>query len=212
MLDDLVAAHVNEVPALDSEFTIEAWQCARPVAIQQLWQGDQPPEGLQTTARLIWSNEELVAGFECNYLELDVDTDFDPIVERHGLWDRDVCEIFVRSPGESALTRYKEFEVAPTGQWCDLKIDRVTRNHDWEWTSGMRTFGRIDHESMTWRAVMAIPFECFGERPQRGDVWWGNLFRVARLGPERIYLTYSPNTSEIPNFHVPESFVKIRFE
>lgn len=212
MPEDLVAVYVSEAPSLSADFFADAWRLAGQVAIQRMWQGDAPPEGLQTTARLIWTDDELIVGFECAYRELDIDEEFDATVERHALWDRDVCEIFVRSPREAAITSYKEFEVAPTGQWCDLKIDRVTMVHDWEWKSRMRTFGCIDREKMTWRAVMAIPFEAFGERPAKGDVWWGNLFRVARVGSERIYLAHSPNTSERPNFHVPESFVIIRFE
>jgi hypothetical protein len=210
--EDLVAVYVSEAPSLDADLSIGIWRLAPPVALERMWQGEAPPDGLETTARLIWTDDELIAGFECAYRELDIDEDFDTSVERHALWDRDVCEIFVHAPGEPAITSYKEFEVAPTGQWCDLKVDRVTRVHDWEWKSGMRTFGLVDRERMRWRAVMAIPFEAFAERPSRGDEWWGNLFRVARIGSERIYLAHSPNTSERPNFHVPESFVKIRFE
>jgi hypothetical protein len=209
--EDLLAQYVSQAPPLEAQFETESWRAASKVAIARLWQGDEPPDGLKTTARLLWTDDELVVGFECSYVELDADSECDPSVERYALWDRDVCEIFVRSPGEPAETSYKEFEVAPTGQWCDLKIDRATRVHDWEWKSGMRAFGRIDHGNLRWRAVMALPFSAFGERPRRGDAWWGNLFRVARIGDERIYLAYSPNTSERPNFHVPESFVRIRF-
>jgi hypothetical protein len=210
--EDLVATYVIEAPSLEEDFTAAQWGLTPRVSIEQMWQGDAPPDGLQTTARLIWTDDELIAGFECAYRELDIDEQFDATEERHALWDRDVCEIFVRSPRETAITSYKEFEVAPTGQWCDLRIDRVTKVHDWQWKSGMRSFGLIDHDRMRWRAAMAIPFEAFGERPAKGDVWWGNLFRVARIGSERIYLAHSPNNSERPNFHVPESFVRIRFE
>ena len=209
--EDLVATFVSEAPSLDCDFAHDDWQRAALVKLERMWQGDLPPQGLETTARLVWTVDELIVGFECAYRELDIDTQFDLSLERQGLWDRDVCEIFVRSPAEPALTSYKEFEVAPTGQWCDLKIDRATMVHDWQWKSGMRTFGSIDHSRTLWRAAMAIPFDAFGERPERGDFWWGNLFRVARIGSERIYLAYSSNQSAKPNFHVPEKFVRIRF-
>jgi hypothetical protein len=60
----------------------------------------------------------------------------------------------VRSPAEPEETKYKKFEVAPTGEWCDLAIDRATMNHDWEWMSGMRTETVIDRKAMLWRAMM----------------------------------------------------------
>jgi hypothetical protein len=160
---------------------------------------------------MLWTDDELIVGFECRFTELDIDDHIDVSLERYALWDRDVCEIFVRSPKEPVPTTYKEFEVAPTGQWCDLKIDRVTRVHDWEWKSGMRAAGRINRERSLWWATMALPFTAFGEKPAAGDEWWGNLFRVSRFNGERIYLAYSTNDSEQPNFHVPERFVKIRF-
>ena len=38
-----------------------------------------------------------------------------------GLWDRDVCEIFI-APDEHVIERYFEFEAAPTGEWLDVAI------------------------------------------------------------------------------------------
>ena len=58
---------------------------------------------------------------------------------------------------------------------------------------------------------MAIPFDAFGCKPQPGDVWHANLFRVSRLGGERQYLALAPTFTEKPNFHVAEAFVKLRF-
>lgn len=211
MTEALIAAHTIAEPTLEAGFESALWAGARPIIIDRIWQGDAAPPELQTTARLLWTDDELIVGFQCLFTELDIDDDYDLTVERHGLWDRDVCEIFVRSPNEPATTTYKEFEVAPTGQWCDLKIDRLTRVHDWEWKSGMRTATGIDREGLIWRATMALPFAAFGERPSVGDEWCGNLFRVSRFRGERVYLAYSPNNSERPNFHVPESFVKIEF-
>lgn len=168
------------------------------------------PEVLQTTARVLWTPQELLFGYECRYTELDMDQEFEVSEERHALWDRDVCEAFVRSPLESDYRIYKEFEVAPTGQWVDLLINRIDITHDWQWKSGMKTAAQIDKTH--WRVVMAIPFLAFGIVPKAGDEWDANLFRVSRLNGERQFLAYSPTCTETPSFHVPERFVKLRFE
>ncbi len=207
----LIATYSATAPNLDAAFDSPEWATASPVRIDHLWQGDPAPPELTTTARILWTDDELIIGYECLFTELDMDDEYDVAVERYGLWDRDVCEAFIRSPIEPAITSYKEFEVAPTAQWCDLRIDRVAKVTDWEWKSRMRTGSRIDKVSRVWWATMALPFECFGEHPSEGGEWSGNLFRVGRLDGDRKYLAYSPNSSETPNFHVPESFVPLKF-
>jgi hypothetical protein len=127
------------------------------------------------------------------------------------LWDRDVCEAFVRSPVEPHEKHYREFEVAPTGQWCDLIVDRTKMLADWRWRSGMRTASEVIESEKIWRAAMAVPYDAFGCVPRVNDLWHANLFRVSRSGGERQYLALSPTFAETPNFHVAEAFVKLRF-
>jgi hypothetical protein len=207
--DQITAFFASDPPPLAAGLTHPAWARAPQHLIDRDWRGDPAPSALATSARLIWTPDELLIGFSCLYEELDIDREFDVETERYALWERDVCEAFIRSPGEPGLEFYKEFEIAPTGQWCDLLVDRRREEYDWEWRSGMRTAGRIDPSSLTWTAVMAIPFAAFGEAPSAG--WWGNLFRVSRIGGERRYLAFSPTRSERPNFHVPERFVPLAF-
>jgi len=175
------------------------------------WKGRPAPGSLATTACLFWSEREIVVCYECDFTELDMDEQGDLAVERHALWDRDVCEAFIRSPLEPHTKSYREFEVAPSGQWCDLLVDRLAMWHNWEWQSGMRTFASIDKLRGVWRAAMAIPFTAFGCRPEAGDRWQANLFRISRLEGERQYLAFSPTMTETPNFHVAESFVDLIF-
>ena len=59
---------------------------------------------------------------------------------------------------------------------------------------------------------MAIPFSAFEIAPQVGDEWEANLFRISRLNGVRQFLAYSPTLTEKPNYHVPEKFVKLKFE
>jgi alpha-galactosidase len=166
---------------------------------------------LRTTAMVLWSETEILFGFKCGYTELDIDDEFDVNQERYALWDRDVCEAFVRSPLEPHEKHYREFEVAPTGQWCDLIVDRSMMLADWEWKSGMRTASEIISAENICRVVMAIPFTAFGCQPSPGDVWKANLFRISRYHGERQYLALSPTFTEKPNYHVSEAFVDLCF-
>ncbi|MBO0861299.1 MAG: carbohydrate-binding family 9-like protein [Chloracidobacterium sp.] len=209
-VDEIIAVFRHS-PRLTLDFHDEYWREARPLAIDCNWRGEEAPGELKTTAMVLWSEREIFFGFECAYAELDVDQEFDPREERYALWDRDVCEAFVRSPIEPHEKQYREFEVAPTGQWCDLIVDRSRMLADWRWRSGMRTASEIVEAEQIWRAAMAVPFEAFGCEPRAEDIWHANLFRVSRSGGERRYLALSPTFTETPNFHVAEAFMKLRF-
>lgn len=208
---DIPVAFAAVAPPLAADFTHPAWRGAAALAIDCQWSGAAAPVELATTARLLWTATDLWVGFECGFTALDVDEAPDPAVERVGLWDRDVCEIFVRSPREPHAGSYKEFEVAPTGQWCDLAIHRPRLDVDWRWQSGMRTAAAIDAAAGSWRAVMRIPFAALGGAPRSGDEWHANLFRIGRLAGERRYLAWAPTGTPAPDFHVPERFVPLRF-
>lgn len=198
-------------PPLAAYRTHVAFQTAAVLPIDCTWRGEAAPAGLETSARTWWTADHLWFAFECSFTELDADVDYDPASERVGLWERDVCEAFVRSPGEPRFDSYKEFEVAPTGQWCDLAIHRPRIDVDWRWRSGMDTAAEVDHDAGQWRAVMRIPFTAFGVAPEAGDRWHFNAFRISRLRGERQYLAYAPTGTDTPDFHVPERFVPLAF-
>ena len=58
-----------------------------------------------------------------SYDELNLKPDPTPSVETPRLWNWDVAEAFIGS-GADRMTRYKEFQVSPQGEWVDLDIDR----------------------------------------------------------------------------------------
>jgi len=211
MTREITARYTSDSPQLEAGVDGEVWALAPELAIDRNWRGDPAPKELQTSVRLLWTDDEIYLGFVCAFTELDIDDEFAPGVERYALWDRDVCEAFIRSPLEPAVTTYKEFEVAPTAQWCDLLIDRAHGVQDWEWKSGMRTAARIDREAGIWQAIMAIPFSAFGIKPAVGSIWQANLFRIGRVSGERNYLAFSATGTEQPSFHVPDRFVDLRF-
>jgi hypothetical protein len=198
-------------PPLTADFTHLTWQQTVPISLSQNWRGEPAPAELHTTARVLWTAEHLWCGFECGYTELDIDVQFDVRQERHALWERDVCEAFIRSPLEPSPVAYKEFEIAPTGQWFDVAIRQPRLDVQWDWQSGMLTAATIDKGARVWRAVMALPFVAFGAPPNPGDCWHANLYRISRLNGERQFLAFAPTLTEKPDYHVPERFAKLRF-
>lgn len=162
-------------------------------------------------ARICWSDEALHVRFEGKQQGPLIVTDY-PITDKKtlGLWDRDVCEIFL-APDPEQPWRYFEFEAAPTGEWVDLGIvvKPEGRETDWDFASGLTTAAKLDGKRLL--VGMRIPWSKAIPKPQRGDEWRVNLFRcVGPEAPER-YLAWRPTGAAEPNFHVPEAFGVLRF-
>jgi len=200
---------VNREIALDASDS--AWTAAEAVTITTYWSGETAPEGRHFTARLLWSESAFHVSFEAEQAEPLVIADEPDLARKSiGLWERDVCEIFVAPDGREPR-RYFEFEAAPTGEWLDLKIDLTSgeRVTNWEYTSGMEVAARMEEGRVL--IAMRIPWEAFGSRPQPGDVWLGNIFRCVGTGPDRGYLAWRPTMTKEPQFHVPAAFGEFRF-
>src|ERR671928_149184 len=111
-----------DLPIRVDDFENGAWQMCPPEIIAHEWSGEQAPIERQAEVRICWSSEALHVRFVCNQHEPLVVSE-NPQTDRKtlGLWDRDVCEIFV-APDATNPSRYFEFEAAPTGEWVDLGI------------------------------------------------------------------------------------------
>lgn len=194
------------------DFESEMWQRCEPVTIAHLWSGAPAPVERHAEVRICWSDEALHVRFVCNQHEPLV-VSAEPQTDRKtlGLWDRDVCEIFV-APNPATPERYFEFEGAPTGEWVDLGIVVLAegRETDWEFRSGLQAAARI--ESTLVRVAMVIPWSESIPKPNHGDLWLVNLFRcVGPESPDR-YLAWRPTHTPEPAFHVPEAFGELRFK
>jgi hypothetical protein len=207
---EVVATRVEDEPRV-SDFDAEAWTRARPVPITRYWSGEAAPAGRHAEARLLWGAGGLAARFVCAQDEPLV-VSAEPQTDRKtlGLWDRDVCEIFV-APDVAAPHRYFEFEAAPTGEWIDLAVEwsPAGRRTDWDYRSGMEAAARVESGRVT--ITMRVPWSAFGVTPRAGDCWRANLYRCVGADPTRGYLTWRPTLMPEPNFHAPDAFGRLRF-
>ncbi|QQS34406.1 MAG: carbohydrate-binding family 9-like protein [Acidobacteriota bacterium] len=187
------------------------WHLSGRETIRTYWDGTEAAPSGEFRVGLLYSDEHLYARFDLNQAEeLVISTAPDLSAKAIGLWERDVCEIFI-APDRNEPRRYFEFEVAPTGEWLDLAIDMTSgeRVTDWDYHSGMKAAARIEEDRVL--MAMKIPWEAFGRKPKAGDIWLGNIFRCVGEGETRGYLAWQPTMTEKPNFHVPEAFGEFVF-
>jgi hypothetical protein len=187
------------------------WDKAEEVLIEKYWSGENAPAGRQAAAKLLWSQNALYVRFEANQDEPLIVSPVPNLASKTiGLWDRDVCEIFI-APDINKPRQYYEFEIAPNGEWIDLAVQQLPekRETDFDYRSEMQSAARIEKEKI----VMAIKVEwkAFGKTPEAGDIWLGNLFRCVGAGDTRGYLAWQPTLTPQPNFHVPQAFGGFEF-
>jgi hypothetical protein len=204
-----------KVPKVSVDFPVSdslhpAWDSGVPNRIETYWSGDNASPSLHYSTQALWSDLALYVRFETDHHFPYVATEINLQSKTIGLWERDVCEIFI-APDKNEPSKYFEFEVAPTGEWLDLAIDMTSgeRVTDWDYSSGMEAAVRIEDGKVT--MAMKIPWEAFGKKPTAGDVWLGNIFRCVGEEPDRGYLAWRPTMTKKPNFHVPEAFGEFHF-
>jgi hypothetical protein len=169
---------------------------------------------LKTEVRAFWTDSDLYLLFISPYTELNLWLPADNSKDRLKLWDRDVVEFFLGDDWTN-IRHYREFEIAPTGDWVDLAIDLDRESYGADWNSGWQRQGRIDEANHIWYAAARVPLKSVSDyRVKAGTVWRANLYRIDGLGedPQRHFMcwqqTCAPNRD--PN-HVPEHFGTLIF-
>ncbi len=210
MTDKIKIAHIKKDFSVD-ELDNKLWEKAKEISIENYWSGEKANSGRRAKAKMLWSDAALYVRFEANQTEpLVLNNKPNLKTKTRGLWDRDVCEIFI-APKKEDFRHYYEFEIAPTGEWIDLGIyqkpdERIT---DWGYNSGMRSAAKIEKDKIT--TAIKIEWKAFGKTPEAGDVWLGNLFRCVGSGETRGYLAWRATKTAEPSFHVPEAFGEFVF-
>ncbi|MGI8493830.1 MAG: carbohydrate-binding family 9-like protein [Pyrinomonadaceae bacterium] len=210
MTDKIKIAHVkNDFPI--SELDNKAWKSASETLIDKYWSGENAPNGRQFKTKILWSDSAIYVRFEANQTEPRIVSEKANLTGKtRGLWDRDVCEIFL-APNRAGFRKYFEFEIAPNGEWIDLGIyqkpdERIT---DWDYSSGMKSAAKIGKDKVV--TAIKVDWKAFGKVPKAGDVWLGNIFRAVGKDPTRGYLAWQPTLTKEASFHVPERFGEFEF-
>ncbi len=210
-MNNAVVCHVDADFDI-AEFSHSAWNQVSDLRIDRYWSGVTAPSGRHFTAKLLWSDTALYVRFQANQAEPLIVSD-EPLLSAKtvGLWDRDVCEIFI-APEPADGNSYYEFEIAPTGEWLDLAIQITSEGRltDWEYNSHMKAAAQINEGTVVMATM--LPFSSLGAEPKMGDAWRANLFRCVGRGPDRGYLAWQPTFTDKPNFHVPAKFGRLVFE
>lgn len=191
--------------AVDGNVDKQPWELAESIILVNDATGGAAKQA--TEVRLLWGPERLYAAFRC------IDTE--PNATMRGfndrLYEEEVVELFVDEEGEGKV--YIEIEVNPLNAVLHYAIFNQADGR-------ILTFARTDHVIETavrmtsdgWDAEIAIAYREFrsGRRPQKGDSWRINLYRIDRpMGKEIEISAWSPTV--INNMHVPSRFGTLEF-
>ena len=204
--NDLIEALHIPADIAVGEFDHPVWNQSKPVLLANYWSGTPAPPNRHAEAQLLWSDVALYARFVCPQTEPLVISSTPQTHEKTlGLWDRDVCEVFL-APDSAASNHYFEFEAAPTGEWVDLEIQKhqEQRETNFAFDSGMSTAASIRPDLVL--VMIRIPWSKSLPRPKPGARWRINLFRCVGSDPNRGYVTWRPTYTPEPSFHAPEAF------
>jgi hypothetical protein len=145
--------------------------------------------------------------FEIRSTGLNVDTTKPTNVERARLYDEDCVELVLAPSGRYAK-KYDEIELGPRGHFLDLRIDRLTRQGDVAWSSGLEVKTVVDEAAHTARIEAKFTASDIVSALKPGAEIPLGLFRMEGTSP-RSYLAWSPPRTKTPDFHVFEAFGRL---
>ncbi|HVN03807.1 MAG TPA: c-type cytochrome, partial [Bryobacteraceae bacterium] len=206
--------HAAGDPPISADPASPIWHNASVAVISKDCSKELDYPALRSEVRAFWTDQHLFLLFRCPYKELNLWLPAQGGGPRNKLWDRDVVEMFLGDDWTN-IRHYREFEIAPTGDWIDLAIDLDRQSYDQSWRSGWTTAAHIDEAARIWYAAARIPLSAVSSTPVKpGTKWRANLYRIDGPGedPVRHFMCWQPTcvVNRDPN-HVPESFGTIVF-
>src|SRR5436190_19644622 len=107
--DQIIEARHSAIDLNAADLKSAEWNNAQDVQIDRYWSAEPAPVGRHAEARILWSTKALHVRFVCHQAEsLVVSEKAQNLTKTMGLWDRDVCEIFI-APDLHVVERYLEF-------------------------------------------------------------------------------------------------------
>ena len=210
----MTVSHAQHTDELSLDPHAPMWKNAKSALIVKDCAKQLSYPKLKTEVKAFWTEKYLFFLFICPYDTLNLFLPAQNDRARRGLWDRDVVEIFLGDDWQN-IRHYREYEIAPTGDWIDLAIDLDKKDEDRGWKSGWKTAARIDEAAHIWYAAARIPLSSVSSTPvQAGTRWRMNLYRIEGQGadPQRHFLCWQQTCAgkRDPN-HVPENFGTLVF-
>ncbi|MEJ2007991.1 MAG: DUF4091 domain-containing protein [Acidobacteriota bacterium] len=197
----------------DGNLQKEVWKTADWVRFDHDMTGQKQYPQSETEVATVWTPHYVYFAYRCKYTELNVFEDADPAVERWGLWNRDVVEVFI-NPQPERVSHYYEFEVAPNNLSIDLEINKdQSPFNDAGWDSHFEHATHVDPEHHIWTCEFRIPVASMGVKEiPAGAEWRLNLFRADGPGDDaqRRHLSWSSIPTGV-TFHTPTRFGVIQF-
>ena len=199
------ASHVDQDFEPTADLSAPQWQHTPTTHLEYMLVDGKPRPELSTEVRCVWTNESLHIAYRCPYKKLTVFEGPPPKTKRLGLWDRDVVEAFIGT-SLTEIQRYDEFELAPTNERLDVRLNLPAK--DFDWSSGFTSATHIDEAAGVWTAEMRIPLAVLSTTPPTpGTRWRLNLYRSDANG--HAFLAWNPTLSRTA--HQPERFGVLEF-
>src|SRR5450432_768797 len=174
----LTVPHVAKAPELNTDPHSATWSHAASAWIEKDCTSRLDYPKLKTEVRAFWTDSDLYLLFVSPYSELNLWLPADNSKDRLKLWDRDVVEFFLGDDWQN-IRHYREFEIAPTGDWIDLAIDLDHQSNNHSWRSDWETLARVDESHRRWYAAARIPLKAVSAQPVKvGTKWRMNLYRI----------------------------------
>jgi hypothetical protein len=201
--------HVSGQPDLNLDPEAPEWKGAASQSMSKDCRQQIDYPNIKTEIQAFWTDTDLYILFHCPYSVLNV-FPADNSKKHVGMWDRDAVEMFVGDDWTN-IRHYREFEIAPTGDWVHLAIDLDHNSYDHNWKSDWQRMARIDEGRKIWYAAAKIPLSDVSANPiHDGPKWRINFYRIEGLGPDsqRHFLCWSRTCG---GNHVPERFGTLTF-
>lgn len=197
----------------DGNLEKEVWKTADWVRFDHDRTGRRSYPQSATEVATVWTPHDVYFAYRCKYTVLNIFEDADPAVERWGLWNRDVVEVFL-NPQPERVSHYYEFEVSPNDLSIDLEINKdESPFNDPSWDSHFEHATHIDAGRHVWTREIRIPVVSMrAKNISAGAKWRLNLFRADGPGDDsqRQFLSWSV-ISNSTTFHTPTRFGIIQF-
>jgi hypothetical protein len=212
---DYVVHRASGAMAIDGVLSEAAWDRAGKAG-PLVRSVDGKPATAATEGRLLWDDDHLYVAFVSE--DPNIATPFSR--DDEPLYTSNVVEIFLNPSGD--LARYDEIELAPSNALFDASFTGRRQGMDLAWSSHAQHAVHLDgtlndprDTDRGWTAELSIPFASLTgmpkPRPQRGDKWRFNLYRL-RQGPGQPGEGQAYSPPMVGDFHAVDKFGTLRFE